>query len=284
MARDLCVRRTTVLDINCGIGNWPFRPTPPADAASMEARLRAEGIARACAYALEAYLWPDPQEANELRLPELVQSPFFIPSAALNPTLPRCLRDYARCRQDWGVPLIRLMPGYHLYELTDPAVDALAVRAAEDGVVLGVHLRADDERMQNPLARVPPVPFQHAVELAARHPSLRVVVFGLARLNEVAFLFSDGTNLVNELAGGPTSAHQAALPDNLWIELSFFEFESSFASALKLFPVERLLFGTHAPLFYPRSNSLKIESSEAPDSAKAAVLRSNARGLLGVDA
>ena len=80
-----------ILDVNCGCGVWPFRPTPAADAASLERLLRAEGVTRACAYPLEAYLWPDPQEANELRLPQLAESDFFVPSAVLNPTMPACL-------------------------------------------------------------------------------------------------------------------------------------------------------------------------------------------------
>ena len=88
-----------MFDVNCGCGVWPFRPTPPADAASLEAMLRAVGVTRACAYPLEAYLWPDPQEANELRLPQLAESDFFVPSAVLNPTLPGCLKAYRRCRE-----------------------------------------------------------------------------------------------------------------------------------------------------------------------------------------
>ena len=70
----------------------------------------------------------------------------------------------------------------------------------------------------------------------------------------------------------------------MWIELSFFEHESSFANALKLFPAQRLLFGTHAPLFYPSANVTKIQYSEAPEEAKQAAFKTNAEELLGVKA
>lgn len=271
-----------MFDINVGCGNWPFRPTPAGDAVSMEAWLRAEGVTRACAYPLEAYLWPDPQEANELRLAELAGSSFFVPSAVLNPTLPACSKSYGRCRQEWGVPMVRLLPNYHLYELDDAAVDTLAEQAAADGVVLGIHVRAEDKRMQNPIAEVPPLPIDDVVALARRHPDLRVVAFGFGRLWDKCDLVPP--DMVKELQRRPQLDRRPALPDNLWIELSFFEHESSFASALKLFPAERLLFGTHAPLFYPRANVLKIKNSEAPDTAKEAVLRTNAEKLLGVNA
>ena len=268
-----------MFDINVGCGVWPFRPTPPGNADSMESLLRAEGITGACAYPLEAYLWPDPQEANELRLPELAQSDFFVPSAVLNPTLPACLKNYAKCWREWNVPMVRLMPGYHLYDLDHPGVDALAEAASEDGVILGIHLRAEDERMQNPIAMVPFVPLENALALAKRHPALQVVVFGVGRPREAACIFEKGS--LGSLISGSDLEVTASMPDNLWVELSFFEIESSFANALKLFPEDRLLFGTHAPLFYPRSNVLKIQNSEAPASAKEAVLGQNAMRLLG---
>jgi predicted TIM-barrel fold metal-dependent hydrolase len=242
--------------------------------------LRAEGVTRACAYPLEAYLWPDPQEANELRLPQLARSPFFVPSAVLNPTLPAWLKGYRRCREEWRVPVVRLMPNYHLYELTHAGVDALSEQAAADRVVLGVHIRTEDKRMQNPVAKVPPFSVDDVVALARRHPNLRVVVFGFGKLWEKYDLVPPA--MVNQLQRRPELDRKADLPDNLWIELSFFEHESSFASALKIFPAARLLFGTHAPLFYPRANVLKIQNSEAPQRAKTAAFRTNAEKLLGV--
>jgi hypothetical protein len=272
----------SLFDVNCGCGSWPFRPSLPADAASLERLLRAEGVTRACAYPLEAYLWPDPQEANELRLPELARSSFFVPSAVLNPTLAGWRKGYARCRSQWRVPMVRLMPNYHLYELTHPGVDALAEQAAADRVVLGIYVRAEDKRMQNPIAQVPPVPVDDVVAMARRHASTRVVVFGFGRLWDKCELVPPV--MVNQLARRRELDRRADLPANLWVELSFFEHESSFANALKLFPAERLLFGTHTPFFYPRANVAKIQYSEAPDEAKAAAYRANAEQLLGVKA
>lgn len=271
-----------MFDMTVGCGNWAMRPTPPGDAGALERMLRAEGITRACGYPLEAWFWPDPQEANELRLPDLAASDFFVPSAVLNPTLAAWRSAYDLCRERWKVPLVRLMPGYHSYDLTEPGVDALAARAAQDGVVLGVHLRCEDERMQNPIALVPGVPFADVVALAERHPDLRVAVFGLSRLRELAGFVPEG--LLERLREPAGAEPLAALPRNLWLDLSFFEYESSLVVATKLFRPDRLLFATHAPLFYPRCNVLKIRNSEAPADVKAAVTGANARALLGVQA
>ena len=271
-----------MFDVNCGCGVWPFRPTPPADAASLEKLLRAEGVTRACAYPLEALLWPDPQEANELRLPQLAESGFFVPSAVLNPTMPACLKAYRRCREEWGVPMVRLFPGYHFYELGDPSVDELAGRAAADGVVIGVHGRVEGYAIRTPIGRPRSFPPEDVGALAERHPGLRVVAFGVGKMWEEPYFVS--REALQEVDAGPGFDRRPSLPENLWIELSFFEFECSFAAAAKLFPPERLLFGTNVPMFYPRCNVLKIKSSDAPESAKQAALFDNAAELLGVQA
>jgi hypothetical protein len=172
------------------------------------------------------------------------------------------------------------MPGYHDYDLAAAEVDALAERAAGDGVVLAVHLRAEDERMQNPIALVPGAPFDEVVSLANRHPDLRVVTFGLARLHELAGFAPDG--LQGRLNAPAASEPLATLPENLWLDLSFFEYESSLAMATKLVRTDRLLFATHFPLFYPRCNILKVRNSEVAADVKSAVTTENAEALLGV--
>lgn len=52
---------------------------------------------------------------------------------------------------------------------------------------------ADAERMHNPIAMVPGVACSEVVALAHRHPELHVVVFGLARLNEMSQFQPEGT-------------------------------------------------------------------------------------------
>lgn len=268
-----------MFDINCGCGVWPFRPTLPSDAASMEAVLRAEGITRACAYPLEACFWPDPHEANELRLPELARSSFWVPSAVLNPMMPSCMKDYMRCHKEWRVPMVRLFPSYHFYGLDEPPVDVLAEQAAVDGVVLGVHARLEGY-VRSPLAKGKAFPTEQIGALAERHPDLRVVAFsvGPPMWEEPYFAPREALRKIGAQAEFDDAP---SLPQNLWVELSMFEFECSFSTAVKLFSPERVLFGTNAPIFYPRSNVLKIKNSDALESAKRAALCENATKLLG---
>ncbi len=270
-----------MIDINAGCGSWPFRPIRTNTATRLRDLLQAEGIQKACAYPLEAYFWPDPQEANELRLPELARDDFFVPSAVLNPTLPNGLKSYEACRGEWDVSLVRLLPCYHLYDLSHEGVEALAGQAEKDGVVLGVHILAEDKRNRNPILIEPAeVPFPDIVDLARRHPDLQVVAFCWAKISEVGSLVPNGH--IGRLPQISEIEPRADAPDNLHVDLSFFEFEDTFSSALKIFRADRLLLGTHAPLHYPKAAILKIQNSAAPEEAKSAVLADNARQLLGI--
>ncbi len=249
------------IDVNAGYGHWPFYPTAPRSVADLESVLREAGVERACAYPLEAYLFPDPQDANERRLPELAASSFFLPSAVLNPTLPNVWHSLGICRQRWEVPLVRLLPSYHQYRVDAPVVDTLARELDREQVVLAVHIRAQDERAHNPIAQVPPVSFAEVSSLAERHAKLRVIAVG-AYAHEIA-----------------QTARRAPLPDNLYVELSFVESEDPLSDALRVCAPERLLFGTHAPLFYPLANVYKVEHSEASSDAKRRALHQNAADL-----
>lgn len=272
-----------MIDINAACGNWPFRPTLPGDAGGLEALLRAEGFEKACVYPIEGYLWSDPHEANLLRLPQLAESDFFIPAAVLDPTLPLALRHFDECRHRWGVPVVHIMPPYHLYDLDDPRVQTFAHRLAEEKVMLAVHLRAEDIRNRNPIYEPKEVSFSDAVALARRHPGLNVLVCGLARPAEANEFLPDG--YVREmLAGRVGLEHKADVPDNLLVELSFLELNESFKAALQLFRPEQILLGTHAPIFYPRSAVMKVTGSGLDETYQQAALKGNAERLLAASA
>ncbi len=252
-----------MIDMNAGVGTWPFRPTLAGSAASLEAMLRAVGVTHACAYALEAYFYADPQEANETLLPALFANPFFTPSAVLNPTLANARAALQHCIHRWQVPLVRLFPGYHSYALAHPSAVALAQQVGEAGILLGIHLRAEDERSQSPSARIPPVPFPDVVALARQFPHMPVIAF-CPYAPEVATVVRQ----------------QGGIPDNLYIEMSFFEAEDPLHYAVSLVSDKRLLFGTQAPLSYPLANVLKVQHSETGTDSQKAIFHDNALHLL----
>lgn len=270
-----------MIDINVACGQWPFRPTPATDAASLEELLREEGIERACAYPMEAYLWADPHEANQLRLPQLAASDFFIPSAVINPTLPRAIVDYRECVERWGIRMLRLIPSYHLYSLDEPGVRALMDVVAEDNVAVAVHIRAEDLRNRNPIYTPREVPFADIVVLAGQYPSVPIIAVGVGRPGEMegAGVLPPGL-LGAMIQGKHPDTPQGNMPENLYLELSFFESNESFRTALGVFRAERILFGSHAPVFYPRAAIMKVTGSGMGEREKTLALQGNAEQLL----
>lgn len=247
-----------MIDVNVGCGNWPFRPTKYNDAAKLEEWLSSKGITKACAYPLEAIFWPDPQEANELRLPSLSASSFFIPSAVINPTLANYMENYRICRGEWGVPLIRLFPFYHVYDFDNPDFLALAEQLAADGVAMAIYCRVEDKRQRNPMLIEPvDIPLSAVVRVAERFPELQVISMGVTAVGQKGVV----------------------LP-NLYLETSHCDGDDPLEIALRVFSAERVVFGSNAPMFYPLPNILKIQRSSAPAAAREAVLTHNAQRLL----
>lgn len=85
---------------------------------------------------------------------------------------------------------------------------------------------------------------------------------------------------VGALVGSGELSRKAGLPANVSLDLSFLEFEDSFATALKLIRPEQLLFGTCAPVHYPKASAMKIARSSAPERSKRMAFSDNAERLL----
>jgi predicted TIM-barrel fold metal-dependent hydrolase len=79
--------------------------------------------------------------------------------------------------------------------------------------------------------------------------------------------------------GGALAA--AAKLEQVFFDLATLETTGGVATALEHIPPERLLFGTHAPFFYPESAVLKMRESPLQPEVATKVLAENARRLLG---
>ena len=254
-----------MIDTNALVGYWPFdrliARTPP----EVEAHLRAAGITQACAYPVEAAFYPDPQVANVEFLDQVKGSDFFIPTAVVDPTLENWREVTDQLKATYGVPMIRLFPNYHRYELSDGAAGDLLDHAAELDMAVAIHIRLLDERRHHPLMQVPAVPFADVVAAAAAHPRTRILLCcAVIREARLAFskLGSDG---------------------DLYTEISNVEYVSTIEHLLHDVPVDRVVLGTHAPLYYPHAGVAKVNDAPLSEDQLEAIKRGNARKLLGLD-
>jgi predicted TIM-barrel fold metal-dependent hydrolase len=186
---------------------------------------------------------------------------FLIPFGTINPTLPDWEDDLRRCHEVHRMPGIRLYPNYHGYTLETAAFVRLVEIAAQRSLLIQIATQLEDRRTQHPFAVVPPVDVSPLSDLARRFPRVGFVVLNT----------SLSTPLATRLAGAGRvffdSSHQEGL--------------EGLARALQSIPLERLLLGSHAPLFIPEANLLKLRESRLTDDQLQRIASANADELLG---
>ena len=256
----------TIIDVNASLGAWPFRRlrhnTPDAFVAKMDEL----GIDEAWVAAFDAVLNREPKTAN-IALAEAVgpRRGRLTPFAAVNPSFPTWDRDVDFYLRDLGMAGIRTYPNYYGYALDDACFGELLACVRERGVPLQVAVRVADERMHHPMLKAP------AVEL----PRLEAQ---LENLGDAAIV------LLN--LGGPELAAVADLArerPNIFVEISHVEHIAGVGRLLGQFRQDQVLFGTHAPMLYPMSATLKLEESDLTDEQLDKICRGNARRILSGD-
>jgi len=160
------------------------------------------------------------------------------------------------------MPGIRLHPNYHGYKLDDPDFARLLLLASERHLIVQLALAMEDERMMHPLLRVEPVDPSPLPDLVQHTPGLRLVLLNaLGKLRD--------QTLQNLMMTGEVS-----------VEISMLEGVGGVANLLSQVPPERVLFGSHTPLFYFESALLKLKESPLSEEQLRSIRRGNAQRLL----
>ena len=178
---------------------------------------------------------------------------------SVNPALPDWREDVRRCREQHRMPGIRLHPNYHGYTLADPRFREVLELAARSGLIVQLVVSMEDERTQHPLMQVPPVDLNPLAGIMPSFPARLIVlnqrrdapVKEIAAAGQVYFDFA----MVERLRGVATLAGQIS--------------------------PQRVVFGSHFPLFNLESAILKMRESELSDGDSQAIREGNAQRLLG---
>jgi predicted TIM-barrel fold metal-dependent hydrolase len=253
-----------VIDVNVHLSRWPFRRLPDDDTPRLVARLKRGGVTQAWAGSFDALLHRDVAAVNS-RLADECRTAgggMLIPFGTVNPMLPDWKEDLRRCAEVHQMPGIRVYPNYHSYGLGDPVAAELLGLAEERKLIVQIVARMEDDRTHHPLVRVPTVDLKPLVELVRSRPKLRVVVLnGLMPLQ---------TELVGQLAAA----------GNVSFDISTLEGVGGVEKLLKSVPLERVLFGSHAPFFVWDAAQLKLKESELGAHQTNAIKHENARRLI----
>jgi len=256
-----------LIDVNVYLSRWPLRRLPGEDTADLVAKLRRYGVAQAWVGSLDALLHRDMAAVNTRLADECRRhgDGLLVPFGSVNPKLPDWQDDLRRCVEEHRMPGIRLHPNYHGYTCDDSDFARLLQLAAERGLLVQLALIMEDERTMHPLLRVEPTSVTGLSGLLKRTPGLRLVL-----LNSQRFL--RGKALADLLAAG-----------EVYVEIAMLEGVGGVANLLAQTPVSRVLFGSHAPLFYFESALLKLQESPLSDEQLGAIRGANARRLLAKD-
>lgn len=251
-----------IIDTNVTLGLWPLRRLPADTPAALLETLAANGIAQAWCGSFEALLHKDIAGVNARLASRCAKhADLLLPMGAVNPLLPDWEDDLWRCAKEHRMPGIRLHPNYHGYRLDQPAFAELLARATGLKLLVQIPVQLEDERMMHPLLRVPPVDLAPLPDILTETPGARVVV--LNALKGVA------TDLLKQCAGA----------GEVCFDIGMLEGVGGIRNMLEHLPLDRLVFGSHAPLFYPESAVLKLQESALDEAERAAIERENAERL-----
>ena len=255
-----------IVDSNVHLSRWPFRRLPCDELPKLIEKLQSGGVTQAWVGSFDGIFHKDVGAVNARLAADCRKGRpgMLLPFGTVNPTLPDWPEDLRRCHEEYTMPGIRLYPGYHGYGPDDPALAELLAMAEQRGLIIQIVVRIEDTRMQHPLMRVPDVDPKPWPAVIAAHPRLRVVLLDALKTIQ-------GASLDTLIAAG-----------QVYVEISMLEGVEGISNLLRRVPIDRVLFGSHLPLFILESALLKLQESDLTPDQIDAVTYENAGRLLTV--
>jgi predicted TIM-barrel fold metal-dependent hydrolase len=252
-----------MIDVNVNLSRWPFRRLVGDEPVGLVAGLRRRNVTQAWAGTFDGILHKDLASANERLANDCLRCGpgILVPFGSVNPMLPDWQEDLRRCHEVYKMPGIRLHPNYHGYNLGDGVFAELLRLAAARRLLVQLAVCMEDERTQHPLMRVPPVDITPLPDLLKNEPGVRLVVLNCDPLHNPEQLQS--------LASG-----------RVYFDIAMVEGVGGVGRLAQKISIQRVLFGSHFPLFYFESPLLKVIEAGLTVAETRALLEENARRLL----
>ncbi len=235
------VAEPEIVDSNVHLFDWPYRQLKYARTDKLIAKLRRHRIRQAWAGSFEAVLRTQLDVVNRRLAAECGTrgDGMLIPIGSINPAGPDWQEDLQRCHDQYRMPGVRLYPAYHRYSLDHPEFKRMLQLAAERRMLVQIVMRMEDERVHHPSLDIPSVDISTLPATLKKIPSAKVQLINsagpllgnsleaLVRDTQVTFdiAATEGNGGVGRLIEGTNPSYRGAIP------------------------VDRLVFGSHAPFF-----------------------------------
>jgi predicted TIM-barrel fold metal-dependent hydrolase len=262
-----------IVDTNVHLFDWPFRRLKYGRTDALVAKLCQHRITSAWAGSFEAVLQKQLDLVNR-RLAEECKANgdgLLIPVGSVNPTWPDWEADLQECHERHRMPGVRLYPMYHGYGLDHPEFARLLAEAARRNMLVQIVLRLEDERVHHPAVIVEAVDVSPLVGLLKNLPEAKVQL-----INSAGPLL--GKNVAALVKETTVTFDIAATEGNGGVGRLIEGTNYSYRGAI---PVERLLFGSHAPYFPCESALLKLFESPLSLQQLRLIMHANVRRLIG---
>lgn len=252
------------IDVNVSLSRWPYRRLALDDTNALATKLRQQGITQAWAGSFDGLFQNDLAAVNARLTDECHRcgDGLFVPIGSINPSFPGWENDLRRCAEEHRMPGIRVHPNYHGYKLDDPAFARLLRVATEHRLFVQLAFGIEDRRGASPLLKLENVDPAPLPSLLKQTPSLRLML-----LNAIPAL--PAKPLLDLIVNGGVS-----------FDITILEGVGGIEKVLEKIPVERILFGSHAPFYYFEAASLKLEESKLTAAQLNAIRAENAKQLL----
>src|ERR1041385_73337 len=267
----MATRVPGIIDTNVNLLDWHFRALKYRQTKALVAKLKQHRIVEAWAGSFEALLSKDMSGVNSRLADECrTQAPdFLIPFGSVNLAWPDWEEDVRRCHEIHRMPGLRIYPGYQPFDLDHPAMESLVRMTSERGLILQVVFGMEDPRVHHPIIRVGPVTFAPLLTALNQTPNAKVQLLHFAP--------NRGDDLLQFMAKPNTIMDISRLEGNGAVGRMIGTIQGLPSPRV---PVDRLVFGSHAPYFPGATAILKLIESPLSAEQLQAIRQGNARRLL----
>jgi predicted TIM-barrel fold metal-dependent hydrolase len=263
-----------IIDTNVNLFQWPFRNLKYADTSALVAKLKKHRIIEAWAGSFEALLHKDLSGANERLAAECRErgAGLLKPFGSVNLAWADWEDDVRRCHEVLRMPGLRIYPGYQPFDLGHADFKRLLAVTRERGLLLQIAFGMEDSRVHHPALQLVPVTVAPLVAALKAEPKAKVQLL--------------------HFVGRPLGADLRQLTTETSATIDFSRWEGNGAvgkltgtapgsQGAPAVPIDRVLFGSHAPYFPVETAVLKLIESPFGKEQLNAIMQGNARRLLG---